>query len=183
LETQHIPADGGVEGLVEGHRRQLALVESHIGERHGLRAGPSCGQGGVGSIDSHDLPRRPDQVGRKERDVSGTRADVENAHAMRESSLDQELSGDGIDQLGLSAKSLKFSIRVTHDVRTCAVIPSLHKALPSNERPWRANLLSGIRPMGACPDRYPARSQRFRQGEVVAVIARGIWPDSGWHLR
>jgi hypothetical protein len=84
-------------------------MERHVGERHDLRAGSSCGQGGVGSIDSDDLPGRPDQVGRKERDVSRPRADVENAHAMREASLYQELSGDGIDQLGLSAKSLKFS--------------------------------------------------------------------------
>ena len=106
LETQHIPGDSGVEGLVEGHLHQLALMESHVGERHGLRASSSCGQGRVGSIDSHDLPGPPDQVGSKERDVSGPRADVENAHAMREASLDKELSGDGIDQLGLSAKSL-----------------------------------------------------------------------------
>ena len=102
LKTQHIAADGCIEGLVEGHRRELAFAERHVGKRLALGARSSHSQAGGRSIDAHDLPGGPDQIGGKEGDVTSPATDIEDTHARRDAGLDQELPGDGVDELRCS---------------------------------------------------------------------------------
>jgi hypothetical protein len=60
----------------------------------------------MGSIDAHDMPNRPNQIGGEEGDVTGPAADVEDAHAWSDAGFDHELPGDRVDEFGLKTQSL-----------------------------------------------------------------------------
>jgi hypothetical protein len=93
------------------------------------------------AIDADDLPGAPDQTGSEESDITGAAADVKNTHAIPNAGFGQELQGDGVDELRLTAQSLQLSIRMAENIGVRSAIGFDHVSIPERAPAFRGPML------------------------------------------
>jgi len=97
LKHKHVAADDRIEWPIELHLGWIAPEEGYVG-----KTGRGCSLGRRrdrirGAVHPDDLARFADELGRQERNVPGTGADVQYSHPGSDAAVAEEAAGDRSD--------------------------------------------------------------------------------------
>lgn len=122
LELQHVPSHDSVERARKGQLRRVALLKSDIAART-VSSTAARSTDRVGRpVDSDDRPALPDKLRGKKRNITTPSADVKHPHPGPDSSVDEHLPGDRLEQLRIEREPSKLRLRVTEHVLAAADI-------------------------------------------------------------
>jgi hypothetical protein len=110
LIQQHVPTDDGIEGFLEGHLGRIAFAKRDIPDRARFRSSAGRHNSSGSSVNADDGAFITSQIGRQERDIAATAAYIKNSHPRDNAGADEELSGDRLQEPGLRAQTLEFTI-------------------------------------------------------------------------
>jgi hypothetical protein len=69
------------------------------------------------AVGADDLTAGTDEIRNQKGDIASATADIENAHAGCDASLEKELASEGLVSLRLAAESMEFLLGVAESVR------------------------------------------------------------------
>ena len=110
LKLQDVPANDGIEGLLERYRAGIALPEDHIPQRSRGRSGPGSLQSRRNSVYADDLACVTNHLRGKESDIARAATDVKHTHARDDPRFTEEVLGNRVDEPRLRLETIKLSI-------------------------------------------------------------------------
>jgi hypothetical protein len=118
--------------LLEAHCRGLALAKRNLRQATGFRGCCSGGDGCRDFVDADNPSGRADELGREERDIAGTAADVEDSHAHRQPGSLEKSARGGLELARLLPETGDFPLRMTEHIgrvlHLCVAAAAAHAA-------------------------------------------------------
>ncbi len=171
-------ANDGIEGFVEQHFGGIAFEEADVAHAAELRAGNGPLNGGGDAVGANDFTAGADEIGDEESDIASATADVENAHAGDDASLEKKLASERFVGLRLTGESMEFLLGLAGRVGGALCSGGAHGSLRemSCHGPGKGMIVTGRESEGKRRRiGYAAGKEEGMKFAKVVFWVAGIW--------